>query len=106
MIKMDENIQMAKPNAGTAAVLSFVFNGLGQLYNGQLAKGLWIIFLSAVSLLLLVIGAILIAFWLLAMNVMPAQLIIGSGFFLAGLTLICIIGIYSIIDAYRVAIKK
>ena len=95
-----------KAGAGTAAVLSFVFNGLGQLYNGQLAKGLWIIFSSVVSMLVLVIGAIFMAFFLLGKIILPAQLIIGAGLFLTGLILICIIGIYSIIDAYRVAMGK
>ena len=54
-----------KPNRpGTAAVLSFIFNGLGQLYNGEIAKGLLIIFFSSISLLVLIAGAILAGFWM------------------------------------------
>lgn len=47
-------------NPGTAAVLSFVFSGLGQLYNGQIIKGLVVIFFTALSLFLNVLGAVLI----------------------------------------------
>jgi len=106
---MDAEVRHAhdsKACAGTAAVLSFVFNGLGQLYNGHLAKGLWIIFSSVVSMSVLVIGAVFIAFCLLGKNIFPGQLMIGAGLFLLSLVSICIIGIYSIIDAYRVAMKK
>jgi len=91
-----------KPNPGTAAVLSFVFNGLGQLYNGQIAKGLSIIFLCALSMLLFIFGSILIAFWLLG-KVSRDLLVWGLVLFSVGLILICAFGIYSIIDAFRVA---
>ena len=30
-------------NAGIAAVLSFFISGLGQIYNGQIIKGLFIV---------------------------------------------------------------
>jgi hypothetical protein len=92
--------------AGLAAVLSFVFNGLGQLYNGQIFKGLCIIFISSVSMLILIIGAILIGFWLLGKVIFSGQIILGIILFFLGLILICIIGIYSILDAYRLAAKK
>lgn len=91
---------------GTAAVLSFVFNGLGQLYNGQLAKGLLIIFLSSVSMLVFILGSIFIAFWLMGKIIFAKVLLFGLVLFSIGLISICILGIYSIIDAYRVATKK
>jgi hypothetical protein len=31
-------------NPGTAAVLSFLITGLGRIYNGQVAKGLFLLF--------------------------------------------------------------
>jgi TM2 domain-containing membrane protein YozV len=93
-------------NSGIAAVLSFIFNGLGQLYNGQILKGLIIIFLSCVSMLILIIGSILIGFWLLGKHFFANQIAWGIFLFLIGLILICIIGIYSIMDAYRSAQKK
>ncbi len=96
----------AKSHPGLAAVLSFVFNGLGQLYNGQIFKGLLIIFLSSISMLVLIIGSILIGLWLLGKIISNTALIYGLALFFAGLIPICILGIYSILDAYRVAAKK
>ena len=91
---------------GTAAVLSFVFNGLGQLYNGQIKKGLVIIFLSSVSMLVFIIGAILIGLWLMGKFITSSQAIFGGVLFFISLVFICVLGIYSIADAYRVASKK
>lgn len=90
-------------NPGVAAVLSFVFNGLGQLYNGQIAKGLAIIFLSSLSILIFIMGSIFIGFWLLGKIIFGRELFLGLLLFCLGLILICIIGIYSILDAYRAA---
>lgn len=91
---------------GIAAVLSFVFNGLGQLYNGQIAKGLVIIFLSAVSMLIFIFGSILIGFWLLGKVLFAKELILGLVLFFIGLVFICILGIYSILDAHKTALNK
>jgi TM2 domain-containing membrane protein YozV len=93
-----------KRDPGLAAVFSFVFNGLGQLYNGEIAKGLVIIFLSAVSMLILIIGSILIGFWLTGKVLFAKELILGLVLFFTGLVLICILGIYSILDAHKTAL--
>lgn len=99
-------------NPGTAAVLSFLINGLGQLYNGQIKKGLWLIFLSSLSMLVLLVGAILIGHWLFCCLKLERCLInikeLISGFILfsLGLIFICVIGIYSIFDAYKAAKEK
>lgn len=66
-------------NEGIAAVLSFIFIGLGQIYNGQIAKGI----------LFLVVGIIF------------AVLII----FLIGIILYPVFWIYNIYDAYSTAKK-
>jgi TM2 domain-containing membrane protein YozV len=89
-----------KNNSGTAAVLSFIFSGLGQLYNGEIIKGLWIIFFTSLSLLSVILGALLIYFWLI--QKIGVQLLwLGIALFVFGLVAICIIGIYSIFDAYK-----
>ena len=88
---------------GTAAVLSFIFNGLGQIYNGQIKKGLLVIFLSTLSLLIFILGAISIGFWMFGRIISPAQVIAGFILFFLGLIFICILGIWSIFDAYNVA---
>jgi len=98
--------QEIKNHAGLAAVFSFIFCGLGQLYNGQIRKGLVIIFFSALSILVLVFGSILIAFWMLGKLASGRVLVSGLLLFLAGLASICVLGIYSILDAYRNAAKK
>lgn len=93
-------------HAGFAAILSFVFNGLGQIYNGQIPKGLTIIFLSSVAMLILIFSSILIAFFLLGKIISLKLLILGLALFLVGVVAICILGAYSIFDAYEVAAKK
>jgi TM2 domain-containing membrane protein YozV len=98
--------QDKKNHPGAAAVLSFIFNGLGQLYNGQIFKGLLIIFLSSLSMLVFIIGSVLIGLWLLGKILSIKLLICGLVLFCMGLVSICILGIYSILDAYRVAVKK
>ena len=42
-------------NSGVAAVLSFFISGLGQIYNGQIIKGLFIVVVQAINLALTVI---------------------------------------------------
>lgn len=98
--------QNIKSHPGIAAVLSFIFNGLGQLYNGQILKGLSIIFISALSMLFLIMGSMLIGLWLFNKVIFRAQLVCGIGLFCLAIIFICIVGIYSILDAYRVALNK
>ena len=95
--------QNCKSHPGTAAVLSFIFNGLGQIYNGEIIKGLFIVFFSSLSLLLVVMGAIPIAFWLSGNLLFANILTISIVLFFAGLVCSCVISIYSIFDAYKVA---
>jgi len=47
-------------NPGVATVLSFFFMGLGQIYNGQIGKGIIFIVLYAISaaLMLVLVGFI------------------------------------------------
>jgi len=93
-------------HAGLAAILSFIFNGLGQFYNGQLVKGLWIIFFSVTGIIILIAGSIFIGFWLAGKVVFTWQLAAGIMLFVLGLGIICVVGIWSIFDAYRVAARK
>ena len=93
-------------NPGVAAVLSFVFNGLGQIYNGQILKGLVIIFISSVSMLVVIIGSILIGLWFLGKIMFGKELFVGAALFFIGIICIAVLGIYSIFDAFRVAAKR
>jgi TM2 domain-containing membrane protein YozV len=59
-----------RKNPGVAAVLSFFWAGLGQIYNGQLAKGLGfiVLYLFCVLLIFVVIGLILVPIvWIIGM---------------------------------------
>ena len=91
---------------GTAAVLSFVFSGLGQLYNGEIKKGLWTIFFSVVNIVIIILAAILIGFGMLGEVLLVKQMALGILFFVLGLILICILGVWSITDAYKVAKRQ
>lgn len=62
---------------GIAAVLSFLIQGLGQIYNGQILKGLVLVVLQAINVAL--------------MNI------------LIGFITYPIVLIYAVYDAYRVA---
>ncbi len=42
-------------NPGLAAVLSFFYMGLGQIYNGQIAKGIAFLIFYSISILLMMI---------------------------------------------------
>jgi hypothetical protein len=62
-------------------------------------------FFSAVGMLTLIMGSIVTGLWLLGKIVSIKVLILGGVFFAIGLIIICIFGIYSIKDAYKVAGK-
>ena len=70
---------MQKKSAGVAVILSFFLPGLGQIYNGQIGKGIILIILSVV-------------FWLLS------SIVIGIPFYI-------ILWIYGMYNAYSTANK-
>ncbi len=93
-------------NPGVAAILSFIFSGLGQIYNGQISKGLLVIFFTSVSLLIFLFGSTIVGLWLLGKIVAGKVLAMGIGLFLVGLIAICVLGVYSIFDAYNFSSRK
>jgi TM2 domain-containing membrane protein YozV len=72
-----QTMYMEKKNEGLAAILSFLFIGLGQIYNGEVGKGIL----------------------MLIMGVFFAVLI----FVLIGIPLYLILWVYGIYDAYNTA---
>jgi TM2 domain-containing membrane protein YozV len=98
---MDE----VKHRAGIAAVLSFLFSGLGQLYVGKIFRGLIIMSISALSMIMIIVGAIFVGHWLIFQYFSIREVILGLVFFVLGIIIACIVGIYSIINAYREALK-
>ncbi len=94
-----------KIKAGVAAVLSFLFNGLGQIFNGHIRKGLVIMTATSFSLILIIVGGILAVHWLITKPAPLTELFLGLGLFIGGVIGACIIGTYSIFDAYHNAGK-
>lgn len=95
-----------KINPGLAAVFSFIFSGLGQIYNGQILKGLCIMAFSTVGMVLVIIGFVQIGFWVLSEFFGREELLLGSILLIIGFLLITILGIYNIYDAYNTARKR
>ena len=95
-----------KINPGLAAVFSFIFSGLGQIYNGQILKGLCIMAFSAIGMVLVIIGFVQIGFCLLSELFGRAELLLGGILLTIGFLLIIILGIYNIYDAYNTAKKR
>jgi len=73
------SVSTPKKNEGVAAVLSLIFVGLGQIYNGQIGKGIWFIIAGVVCLILTIV--------------------------LIGFVLYFVLWVYNIYDAYNTAKK-
>lgn len=95
-----------KHRAGTAAVLSFVLCGLGQMYIGQIKRGLTLIFWSSTFLLVMILGAAIVIHQIMTDFTNPPLLMKGIGLTLTGLITSAITGIYNIFDAYNGALKE
>jgi len=92
-----------KPRPGIAAVLSFLFSGLGQIYNGRISKGLTIMAISAVGMVLVIIGAVQLVYLIYGRIPEAGLLEAGIAFFVLGLILIAATGVYNVHDAYNTA---
>ena len=92
------------PNPGVAAVLSFLFIGLGQIYNGHIGKAITLMTITSVSFLMLIAGTALVIYSLMGLFGLCK---IGCGIFLMILSIavLAITGIYSLYDAYNTARK-
>lgn len=73
-------VRREKKSSGIAAVLSFLIPGLGQIYNGELMKGIMFVILAMVFGILSII--------------------------LIGIPLYVILWVYAIYDAYNTAAKS
>ena len=98
--------ERTKINPGLAAVFSFIFSGLGQIYNGQILKGLTIMSFSAMGIILVIIGFVQISYCLVSQLFGRGDLAAGIIILITGFLLITILGIYNIYDAYNTAKKR
>ena len=95
-----------KIDPGLAAVFSFLFSGLGQIYNGEMRKGMTIMTFSAVGMVIVIVGAVQIAFSLIPKLLIKGDLLLGVILLVVGIVLMAMIGTYTIYDAYNTAKKK
>ena len=93
------------PDPGVAAVLSFLFNGLGQIYNGQIVKGLLLMTLSSAFMVVLVVGAVFCGTYFLSGFKQGWALGWAIGCLVPSILGIAVIGIYNIFDAYGTACR-
>jgi TM2 domain-containing membrane protein YozV len=87
-----------------SAILSFVLNGLGQIYNRQIKKGIIFILLSFLCILLIIFGLILLFqnLILYLKGIFKISLLIwGLILFSLGGFSLCLVSILSILDAYE-----
>ncbi len=87
--------------AGLSAVFSFIFSGLGQIYNGEIKKGLMIMTFSLIGILLALIGAIIIGYFLLTDLFSFKGAVLGGVLFIVGIGGMGAFGVYSIWDAHQ-----
>lgn len=92
---------MNQKNPGVAAVLSLIFSGVGQIYNGQIKKGLIFMFLATTGFVLIVLGALalILGYYKGFLNTKLAITALLS--LVLGGIVVCWVGIYSIYDAYE-----
>jgi TM2 domain-containing membrane protein YozV len=97
----EESLRKSVREPGIAAVLSFCFNGLGQIYNGQIRKGITIMGFSVIFMTCVIVTAVYLAyiFWLNPQQII--QLWLWFLFLMLSIIAVGIIGIYSIYDAYK-----
>lgn len=84
-----------------AAVSSLFFSGLGQLYNGDLSKGLFIILFSFIGFVFFIFGSIVFAYWILNGCALRSCFFWALGLVISGLVIIVLLSSYSIVDAYK-----
>lgn len=84
-----------------AAVLSLLYSGLGQIYNGQVAKGIVLIIISALALVAVIVG--LVGLFAYTVAQIGIGLVASIGFMAIGLAVIIGLGIFSTIDARKAA---
>ncbi len=93
------------PNPGVAAVLSFLFNGLGQIYNGQILKGLLLMAVSSMLMIWMVVGAVFCGYYFLTGFQYRWAVTWALGCLIPSISGIALIGIYNIFDAYGTALR-
>lgn len=88
-----------KKSSGVAAIASFFIPGLGQIYNGQILKGILFIIFCGLSVL---IGIFLVGAGAFALLI-TGKVFAASPIIIIGIILYPIFWVYNIYDAYNTA---
>lgn len=96
----EENPKKSVKNSRVAAVLSFCLIGLGQIYNGQIKKGLVLISSSGILMIYIITTVTYFAYilWVTPQEIL--RLVSWLILLAVSIIAVAIIGIYSIYDAY------
>jgi len=89
-----------------AGFLSFLLNGLGQIYNGQSKKGIFFIIVSFIFLILFISSIVLIfEVFISSLDGFLDRILLRKAIILFSISgfILCLNGLYSILDAYMVA---
>lgn len=114
VVKTSHNNQIPKErkSTGWAAVLSFFYSGLGQIYNGQILKGIAILILQSILIVITLLSIAFSPFAYLGAALNPQGAVpfgdVTAAISLWVLILIVlnvIVKVYSIYDAYKTAKK-
>jgi TM2 domain-containing membrane protein YozV len=93
-------------NIFIAPFLSFLINGLGQIYNGQVKKGIVFIIISLVFIVSLLAGIVLL-FKSIVLSFRSTfdfrEIMYGVVLLAVSGLILCVNGLWSIIDAYKIA---
>ena len=98
-------LMVSQKSSGLAAVMSFFWSGLGQIYTGQIGKGILMMILYSI-LIWTGLGAIVAGGLVAAGSANASDAAAGGGFALFGfLSLIVALAVwvYGIVNAYRAA---
>ncbi len=94
----------ANLSPGVIALLSFVFTGLGQIYNGEIIKGVVLMSFACFGIILTLVSAIYLFYALIFFDTSTImRMTLCVVVFLLGITVMVVSGIYSIYDAYHAA---
>jgi TM2 domain-containing membrane protein YozV len=101
--------EMKKKNPGVAAILSFFWPGLGQIYNGQIAKGIGIMFALAILAIITVPLLSYTSHWMVALLHDPEKVPGTKWIWILlaiGLTaFLFVIWFSQVVSAYKKAVK-
>jgi hypothetical protein len=92
---------------GGVALLSFMFTGLGQIYNGEIFKAVILMSFACFGIILTLVSAVYLFYSLMFIDSSTMlRMTLAVIVFLLGVIVMIISGIYSIYDAYHAAHAK